>query len=55
MTNKEFMKEKVFVVACEKAEVKPMARQASKFRNKKGSAYRFMPLSKINLTMPAKV
>lgn len=41
MTNKKFAeKDKGFREACEKAGVEPTTRQASKFRNKKGSAYK---------------
>lgn len=32
--------DKAFIHACEQAKVKPTARQASKWRNKKGSAYK---------------
>jgi len=42
MKNSEFAeKDEVFLKACEKADVKPTKRQASRFRNKKGMAYRF--------------
>lgn len=41
MTNKKFANEdKVFKDACEKAGVEPTTRQASKFLNKKGLAYK---------------
>ena len=40
MSNKEFsVKIKVFQANCEKCNVKPTKRQASKWRNKKGQAY----------------
>lgn len=40
-TNKLFAKEDAnFQRACDKAGVNPTARQASKFRNKKGAAYK---------------
>ena len=32
--------DKAFLAACEKAGTPPTARQASKFRNKKGSAFK---------------
>jgi len=38
-TNKEFVKDKAFVRACEFAHVQPTARQASKYRNRRGLAY----------------
>ena len=38
--NEKFAKEdQTFINACERVGVKPTARQASKFRNKKGKAY----------------
>ncbi len=41
MTNREFSKtDKRFVEACESAEVKPTVRQASKWRRKKGKAWK---------------
>ena len=40
ITNKKFTEDKFFIVCCEKASVNPTMRQASKFRNKKGSAYK---------------
>ena len=42
MTNLEFVKDAVFQKACAVAKVKPTRRQASKFRNKKGAARRFL-------------
>jgi hypothetical protein len=42
MTNKEYSeKVPVFKMACTLAEVKPTIRQASKYRNQKGSAFPF--------------
>ena len=41
MTNKKFAKEEIFIKWCEKAGVTPTIRQASKFRNGKGLAYKF--------------
>lgn len=38
-TNKEFTKNPLFISACERAKVKPTARQASKFRMKQGLAF----------------
>jgi hypothetical protein len=41
LTNKEFsVKIKTFQANCEKASVKPTRRQASKWRNKKGQAFK---------------
>jgi hypothetical protein len=41
MTNKEFaLQNQVFRKACEIAKVKPTRRQASKWLNRKGSAYK---------------
>ena len=41
ITNREFAKtDKRFVEACEGAEVKPTVRQASKWRRKKGKAWK---------------
>ena len=40
MTNKKFSEEKYFVSCCAKAAVDATMRQASKFRNEKGSAYK---------------
>jgi hypothetical protein len=40
MTNKKFTEDEFFVACCKEASVDPTMRQASKFRNKKGSAYR---------------
>ena len=41
MTNTEFSKQdKAFLAACEQAGVTVTCRQASKFRNKKGTAFR---------------
>jgi hypothetical protein len=40
MTNKEFAKsDQKFIDDCQKANVEPTARQASKYRMKKGKAY----------------
>ncbi len=41
MTNKEFLKDKAFLECCKKANIEPSKRQASKFRNKKGIAYKY--------------
>jgi len=38
MTNREFRKDKIFRKCCEKMEILPTTRQASKFRNGKGLA-----------------
>mgnify|MGYP001085231675 CR=1 FL=1 len=38
-TNKEYSENPKFVEACNKAGIEPTARQASKFRMKKGKAY----------------
>lgn len=38
-TNREYKELPKFIEACEKAGVTPTSRQASKYRNKKGSAY----------------
>ena len=40
MTNLEFSRTKEFIEICKKAGVEPTQRQASKFRNKKGTAYK---------------
>lgn len=40
LTNAAFAETDGFVKACEKAGIKPTARQASKYRNKRGSAYK---------------
>lgn len=41
MTNKEFAtKNDLFIKCCERAGVTPTARQASKFRNYKGRAFK---------------
>lgn len=40
MTNKEFSQTIEFKNACEKAKVEPTTRQASKYRMKKGKAYK---------------
>jgi len=43
MTNREFAKQdQTFKMCCEKAKVEPTVRQASKFRNRKGAAYRVL-------------
>jgi hypothetical protein len=43
MTNKAFARDdKAFQMCCEKAKVEPTARQASKFRNHKGAAYKIL-------------
>lgn len=42
MTNAQYAnKDKLFRTACEIAEVKPTRRQASKYRNQKGSAFKW--------------
>ena len=40
MTNREFTKDKYFRKCCEKMDVLPTTRQASKFRMKKGLAFK---------------
>lgn len=41
VTNKKFVEvDKVFISACERAGIKPTSRQASKWRNKKGLAFK---------------
>lgn len=41
LTNRDFSKtDKAFLAACKKADVEPTVRQASKYRNKCGLAYR---------------
>jgi hypothetical protein len=40
ITNREFAKEPRFIHLCQIAEVEPTVRQASKFRNKKGLAFK---------------
>lgn len=40
MTNAEYKNENLFINACQKAEIPPTIRQASKFRNGKGLAYK---------------
>jgi len=41
MTNKEFSEEDtMFITACEKVHIDPTTRQASKWRNRKGIAYK---------------
>lgn len=41
MTNKKFIKEnKAFTSACKNIKLKPTKRQASKYRNKKGAAFK---------------
>ena len=43
MTNREFAKQdQAFKACCEMAKVEPTVRQASKFRAKKGAAYRVL-------------
>ena len=43
MTNREFAKQDTtFKACCEKAKIEPTVRQASKFRAKKGAAYRVL-------------
>ena len=43
MTNKEFSeKDKAFIEACEKVQLEPTMRQASKWRMHKGMAYKSM-------------
>lgn len=45
--NSPFAKENIsFNECCEKAEVSPTTRQASKFRNKKGSAFKMLKKGK---------
>lgn len=39
-TNRQFAKRPEFIAACERAEIKPTERQASKFRRGKGLAYK---------------
>lgn len=46
MTNKEFVSDQIFVKCCEEANIKPTRRQASKFRNQKGLAYKKKPYVK---------
>lgn len=41
MTNREFSKTEEFIKCCKKAGIEPTKRQASKFKNKKGTAYNF--------------
>lgn len=41
MTNAEFAGLDHFKLCCSLAKIKPTTRQASKFRNKKGMAYRY--------------
>lgn len=38
--NKKFTEDKFFIECCEKATIEPTIRQASKFRNEKGLAYK---------------
>lgn len=40
ITNKKFSEDKYFIACCELASIEATMRQASKFRNEKGSAYR---------------
>ncbi len=40
ITNKEFVTDEAFKNACIQADVEVTSRQASKWRNKKGAAYR---------------
>jgi len=40
MTNKKYMKEPRFIKMCELANIEPTRRQASKFKNGKGRAYK---------------
>ena len=41
VTNKKFVEiDKAFISACEKVRTKPTARQASKWRNQKGKAFK---------------
>lgn len=43
-TNKSFAKtDKVFIEACNRAGVQPTTRQASKYRNRRGLAYKCRP------------
>jgi len=39
-TNKEFSNDRYFVHCCEKSDIKPTIRQASKFKQKRGTAYK---------------
>jgi len=41
ITNKQFTTDDYFRACCKRANVDPTTRQASKFRRKMGSAYRF--------------
>lgn len=40
--HKEYIKERVFLKACKLANVEPTSRQASKFRRRKGVAFRYV-------------
>ena len=40
MTNIEFTNDKLFIIACELGKVEPTVRQASKWKNHKGTAYK---------------
>jgi len=46
MTNKEFKEDKHFRACCKKMDIGATKRQASKFRNKKGLAYKANKLVK---------
>lgn len=52
ITNKEFKEDKFFISCCEKVGITPTMRQASKFRNEKGSAYKSRRLVKEMETVP---
>ena len=41
ITNKEFTSNRTFIKACENVGLEPTLRQASKYRNKKGLAFKF--------------
>lgn len=51
-TNTEFTKNDLFLSACKKANVKPTTRQASKFRNRKGAAYKIVIAGYKNIHVP---
>ena len=54
-TNEKFAKEsKLFNIACEIAGVSSTRRQASKFRMKKGQAYKWASVAKIELAKDAR-
>lgn len=45
-TNKEFANNEAFRIACDRCNVKPTVRQASKFRMKKGKVFKSMLYAK---------